>query len=151
MNKILSLIFSLLLLPLFAQAQKSVPAEEMYMFAVAFTPLDSTVYITDMQPVKGARVYKKSKLLFSSNEYSAQVKNFLAGTGLDRMVVAVSYATKRTKAEKKYVKMKQKYQKAKYLVKYITATDFAFSEVPYDAEEDQVAVVEKPAKKKKKS
>lgn len=130
MNKIIAILFALLLMPVMADAQdNTIPAKEMYMFGVAFTPLDSTVYMTELQPVAGTRVYKKSKLLHNRSEYSSQLKNFILEAGLDRMITAVSYSPKRNKAESKYVKMKQKYQKKGFVVKHITSSDFSFREL----------------------
>lgn len=138
MNKIIAILFSLLLVPMMASAQalKITPVGEMYMFGVAFSPLDSTVYVTELQPIKEAYVYKKSRLLYDRAAYSSQLKRFLADTGVDRMVSSVSYAPKRKNAEKKYLKMKQKYQKKGFLVKHITSADFSFKEVENDVEEE---------------
>lgn len=129
MNKIIAMLFALLLLPIAAKAQNVVPANEMYMFGVAFTPLDSVVYITELQTVKGTRVFKKTKFLENRSEYSSQLKRFIINAGLDRMTTAVSFSPKRSKAEKKYIRMKQKYQKRGFVVKHITSTDFAFKEI----------------------
>lgn len=131
MNKIITILLALLFLPIMANAQdqKTVVVDEMYMFGVAYTPLDSTVYITELQRIAKSEVYKKTKLLYNRSEYSAQLKNFVSNAGLDRMVTAVSYSPKRGKAEKKYIKMKQKYQKKGFLVKHITSSDFSFKEL----------------------
>lgn len=154
MNKIFTILFALLLLPTMVNAQNIVASKDMYMFGVAFTPLDSTVYMSELQPITGAHVYKKSKLLYDRGAYSQQMKRFLTDTaGLDRMIVSVSYARKRGAAEKKYIKMKQRFQKKGYLVKFITATDFTFKEIPFEINENQDAepAVKSVSKKKKKS
>ncbi|MCQ2221730.1 MAG: hypothetical protein MJZ12_10050 [Prevotella sp.] len=153
MNKIIAVLFSLIFVPVVAsaQAEKITPAGEMYMFGVAFSPLDSTVYITELQSIKEAYVYKKSKLLYDRSAYSSQLKRFLADTGIDRMVSSVSYASKRKDTEKKYLKMKQKYQKKGFLIKHITSADFSFKEVENDVEEVVEVKETKAEKKEKKS
>lgn len=152
MNKIITILLALLLLPVMAKAQNIVPAKDMFMFGVSFNPLDSTVYFSELQPIEGAHVYKKSKLLYSRNEYSAQLKDYLQNSaGLDKMVTSVSYSPKRNKAEKKFISMKKKFQNKGFIVKHISSADFSLKKVPFDLDEPQnaKATENKEAKKNK--
>lgn len=153
MNKIIAILFSLLFVPVVAsaQAERIVSAGDIYMFGVAFSPLDSTIYITEVQPIRDAYVYKKTKLLYDRSAYSSQLKKYLSDTGVDRMVSSISYASKRKESESKYHKMKQKHQKKGYLIKHISSNDFSFMEVKNEVEEVVEVKETKAAKKEKKS
>lgn len=133
-------------------AQNMVAAGEMYLFGVAFSPVDSVVYVTELQPLSGAYVSRKTKFLQGRNEYSGQLKEYMESCGRRHMTVAVSYATKKKSAEKKYLSLKQKYQKSNYLIKYLTEAEFSFTVIPFDeiTTVQESAPVQKPAKKKKK-
>lgn len=157
MKKILLVLASLFVLTLSSNAQKIVPVGEFYIFGVAFSLTDSTVYVTELQPLSDVYINEKSKFLYSRNEYSAQLRDHLLSEGLKHMTVAVSYAKKKSKAEKKYLRLKQKYQKKNYLVKHLTNVDFSFTAVPYeesdepsDLKDDVIKTKNKKDKKKKK-
>lgn len=148
MKKTIIALLSFLSMAVLGNAQKIVPVEEMYIYGVAFNPVDSVVYITEMQPLQNVHLTKKTGFLYARNEYSNQLSEFMSSDGKLHMTVAVSYARDRKKAEKKYLKQKQKFQKGKYLIKYISLADFKFEPAAYDEQQQTEEVT--PAKKDKK-
>lgn len=104
-----------------------------YMFGMAASFNDSTVYFTDIQEVDSVWINDKNKFLLQRSDYSYQLKNHLEAQGMSRRTCIVSYALKRKELEKKYVKMKNKYAKNKSLnIKYIDNTEFLFTSVNID-------------------
>lgn len=148
----LFLLTILLSTTLLCNAQKVIPAPDMYIFGVAYSPVDSTVYITELQFIEGAHVNKKTGFLYSRNEYSSQLSDYMISLGNRHMTVSVTYDVNSKKAEKKYLSMKSKYQKSKYLIKYLASSEFFFSPVPYEETPETVTEIstEKIAKKMKK-
>lgn len=156
MKKYIFLIVTVLTLALSANAQKLSKVNEMYIYGVAFAPTDSVVYMTQLQMVPNAQVYKKSRLLFNRSEYSIQLREYTKSIGLNNMTVAVTTSENIKKAEKKYLKQKQKYVKSKILVKSFSMTDFMFHEVEVNEDDELQAQkmdtpVEQPRKPSKKS
>lgn len=120
----------------------------MYGFCASFN--DSTVYFTDIQEVEEAYVGKKTHFLYGRDSYSYQLKQHMQALGLKTPTCMVGFADKRDKAEKKYMKLRQRYTKVpgKYDVKFIAATDFQFEGITA-TEEDEPAQKPKAVKNKK--
>lgn len=72
----LSLLGILAVLP--AQARKSpVRQQDAYMIGIAMALTDSSVFLTDMQQVKGVTISRKHKFLMDRQMYSIQLERFL--------------------------------------------------------------------------
>ena len=119
-------------------------AKDMYMFGVCFSAIDSTVYFTDIKQVPNTSVERGSGFLYSRNNYSYQLQQYFKSTSGSNYTAVTCYNQKRTKLEKKYAKMRQKYQKRNFVVKY--THDFAYNPVVYNEQDD----VDLPAEEAKK-
>ena len=120
----------------------------MYGFAASFN--DSTVYFTDIQEVDSAWINTKTDFLYSRDNYSYQMRDYLKNIGVPHPTCITVYAKTRKDAEKKYVNLKKRYTtKGNYDVKYLAANDFKFYPIK-PAEESQENVIT-PKKDKKKS
>jgi len=102
---------------------------QMYMYGFSASFKDSVIYVTDIQNVQGAWIETKTKFLVERDEYSRQLKDYLA----DKLqqpgrVCMVFFHTKKSKAEKQFLKLMKKYQKG-YEVRHLNATEFKFEAV----------------------
>lgn len=137
MNKIIISILMLVGFAVNACAQKNLPytpASDMYMFGVSFSAVDSTVYFTEIKQVPNAYVERSTSFLYSRNKYSGQLQQYFKSTSSVPFSSVVCWNQKRSKLEKKFSKMRQKYQKKNFVVKYIGG-DFAFTGIPYENNE----------------
>lgn len=97
----------------------------MYGFAASFN--DSTVYFTTLQEVDSAYIDSKTKFLYSRENYSYQLHDYLSAHGAADYTCATIFALSRKAAEKKYAKLHKRYtQGGKYTVKDLSQTDFLF-------------------------
>ena len=118
--------------------------KDMYMFGVCFSAIDSTVYFTDIKQVPNTSVERGSGFLYSRNNYSYQLQQYFKSTSGSNYTAVTCYNQKRTKLEKKYAKMRQKYQKKHFVVNYVH--DFAYNPITY-SEMDEVDLPAEEAKK----
>ena len=133
MNKLKFLFVSMLgimLLSSFSAPKDKKEKEEepkrVYMYGVSLNFNDSVVYMTDVQYLDSILIQKDGSLQNYAN-YSQQMKIFLEGTlGESNQTCAVIYSDNRKKLEKRYVKMRKRYQadKEKVLMKLGTAFTF---------------------------
>ena len=123
---------------------KYVKTPHLYMFGFSASFSDSTIYVTDIQDVEGAWIDTKSKFLMGRDNYSYQLKEYLADKLLQpNRVCMVFFATNKAKAEKKMKKLMKKYipnpKKKKnlkpYEVRYLNVSDFKFSPIEMTNEE----------------
>ena len=114
------------------------------MFGVCFSAIDSTVYFTDIKQVPNTSVERGSGFLYSRNNYSYQLQQYFKSTSGSNYTAVTCYNQKRTKLEKKYAKMRQKYQKKHFVVNYVH--DFAYNPITY-SEMDEVDLPAEEAKK----
>jgi hypothetical protein len=104
----------------------------MYGFATSFN--DSTVYFTEVQQVDSAYIDSKTKFLYSRNNYSNQLRDYLSDNGFPNATCVTSFALKRKDAEKKYLNLRKRYlEGSNYTIKYLKESDFKF--LPIKAEE----------------
>ena len=119
-------------------------ARDMYMFGVCLSVADSTVYFTDIKQVPNTSIERGTGFLYSRNAYSNQLQQYFRSTSGGNCTAVTCYNQKRSKLEKKYSKMRQKYQKRNFVVKY--THDFAYNPVVYNEQDD----VDLPAEEAKK-
>ena len=115
-----------------AEAKKTM-APKMYMFGIAASFNDSIVYFTNIQEVDSAWIESKNKFLLDRGNYSLQLKEFLAKKmQLPQRTCIIYYNTKRTKLEKKFIKIRQLYirpkkrQTNRFDVRYLEEGEFTF-------------------------
>ncbi len=92
-----------------AMAQK--PEQRcVYMFGFAASFVDSTAYITDIQTIDSAFVFKKNGFLADRSLYSMQLSQFLqVSMQKENMTCAVFFDLKKSKLEKTFLKVRKKY------------------------------------------
>lgn len=144
MNTVKNIALTLILVAFAIGAQaKPVQPDHVYMFGFSASFKDSTIYITDIQDVKGAWIDNKSQFLLSRDNYSYQLKEYFTEKMQqpDR-VCMVFYATSQAQAEKLMKKLMKKYvptAKKKgsaepYDVRQLTTTDFQFTPIDMSLE-----------------
>ena len=99
-----------------------------YGFAASFN--DSTVYFTDIQQVDSAYIDTKTKFLYSRENYSYQMRDYLDKIGFKNATCVTAFATTRKEAEKKYLALRKKYlEGGKYNINYLKEQDFHFQPI----------------------
>ena len=136
----------------------------LYLFGMAASFNDSTVIITDVQQVDSAWVSNRSKFLLGRDEYSTQLRTWLADSmAMSHRTTWVFFSPKREKMVKKRAKMLQLYTIGKkkkkrrenpyYKVLQFTADDFCFRPVfmgDTDDENDPKMIAQRKAEAKQK-
>ena len=136
---------------------KDKEVSKVYMFGFAASFNDSTIYITDIQEIKGAYVAERTKFLVNRDEYSYQLRNYLQGQGNAFPTCITSYAYDRKTIEKKFAKIKKRYidkNKGRYIiVNIISKEQFTYQPVSSDevvnVDESEQTVQQSKSKKKK--
>ena len=133
MNKLKFLLASMIgivmLSSFTAPKEKKKKIEEpvrVYLYGVSLNFNDSLVYMTDVQYFDSVKIGKDGSLQNYAN-YSQQMKIFLESTlGESNQTCAVIYSDSKKKLEKRYVKMRKKFQadKEKVLMKLGSAFSF---------------------------
>lgn len=99
-----------------------------YGFATSFN--DSTAYLTEIHELDSAWVDKKTGFLYSRDNYSYQLRDYLKNNGVNFPTCITTYAKDKKKIEKKYAKLKKLYtEKKKYELKYILLSDFKYRHI----------------------
>ena len=120
---ILTLVVALTALP--ASAVNKPERVYMYGFAASFN--DSTVYFTSLQEIDSVYIDSKTKFLYSRDNYSYQLRDYLSAHGAENYTCTTVFALNRKAAEKKYAKLRKRYtQGGKYTVKDLSKADFFF-------------------------
>lgn len=115
-------------------------------FATSFN--DSTVYFTDIQYMDSTYTDSKTGFLYSRDNYSYQLRGHMQKNGVANPTCITFFSKKRKDVEKKYAALKKRYAtKGRYDVKYLLASDFAFT--PIIPDESEMKDAHKPAKIKK--
>ena len=101
--------------------------EKVYMYGFAASFNDSTVYFTSLQEIDSVYIDSKTKFLYSRDNYSYQLRDYLSAHGAENYTCTTVFALNRKAAEKKYAKLRKRYtQGGKYTVKDLSQTDFFF-------------------------
>ena len=137
---------------------KKVMMPKMYMFGLAASFNDTIVHFTDIQEVDSTWIETKNKFLAERDNYSYQMRNYLEQKkNMPQRTCIVFYNKKRSKLEKKYLKMKRLYalgkdRKPHYDIRYLNQDDFHFQGIDPNiyTEEEITAQPEKPKGKKGK-
>ena len=121
-----------------------------YMFGIVTSFNDSVLYMSQVQLVDSAYIDKKTKFLYSRENYSYQLKDYIKKAGVENPTCITIYGFNKNKVEKKYSKIRKKYaDKDKYIIKYLAADEFKFSPIKPTELESTVEVEETPKGKKK--
>ncbi|MBQ8866988.1 MAG: hypothetical protein IJ013_04620 [Bacteroidaceae bacterium] len=118
---------------LWAKGDKSADTQTVYIFGVATAFGDSIMHFTEIQEIQGIGLVKKG-FLEGRSLYSYQLKGYLENAeNLPNRTCTVFFSEKKSKLQKKYTKLKQRYQANKKLsCRTLDATTFSFEK--YEAE-----------------
>lgn len=108
---------------------------KIYMFGFAASFNDSTVYLTDIQTVNAYLVNNRTKFLANREDYSYQLRNYLQSNGLEAYPTCITMFSENEKdATKKYLKLKEHYEKSKkkYSIKSLKDSQFKYTPVEPD-------------------
>lgn len=129
MNLVKSILITALILIVSSVDAKPLKTSRVYMFGFSASFKDSIVYVTDIQNVQEAWIDTKTKFLLGRDQYSAQLKNYLADKlNQPGRVSMVLFQLNKKKAEKLYLKLMKKYQKG-YEIRYVNVKDFSFEAI----------------------
>jgi len=119
-------------------ASAKVKNTPIYLFGVATSFADSTIYFTEVQQVDSACLYERSKFVYGRENYSYQLRDYLRAQGFAFPLCITGFATSRTKADKKYMALQKKYmKKGGYNIHYIKNTEFRYSPIVPEPEPAQ--------------
>ena len=117
------------LLTLATTAQAKLVQTKVYIFGMAASFNDSTSYITDVQEVD-AWINDKGNFLYSRENYSYQLRDFLQSQGFVNPTCITCFALSRKKAEKKYATLlKKNAATGDANLRYLNAKDFKYAAV----------------------
>lgn len=108
---------------------------KIYMFGFAASFNDSTVYLTDIQIVNAYLVNNRTKFLANREDYSYQLRNYLQSNGLEAYPTCITmFAENEKDATKKFLKLKERYEKSKkkYSIKSLKDSQFKYTPVEPD-------------------
>lgn len=108
---------------------------KIYMFGFAASFNDSTVYLTDIQTVNAYLINNRTKFLANREDYSYQLRNYLQSNGLEAYPTCITmFAENEKDATKKYLKLKERYEKSKkkYSIKSLKDSQFKYTPVEPD-------------------
>ena len=160
--KLTKLVFATLaaalLISITSQAKNEMRKAYVFGFASSFN--DSTVYFTDIQELDSAWFTSKNKFLIGRENYSYQLRDYLASIGEQHRTCVVEYDTDPKKLEKVWNKLyiryahnqkqknnqKQKSELPPFQIKKLNRTQFQFQAV---APMDETTEIEEPVKKVK--
>lgn len=132
-HKIITAVILLTITSFLTIVAKNKQYPKVYMYGIAASFNDSTIYFTDIQAVDTVWLDSKTKFLINRNDYSYQLKNYFENIGLPHRTCVVTYALKRKDIEKKFQKTRNKYvKKGKTELKYINKQEFQYKSVALD-------------------
>lgn len=110
-----------------ASKDKADEPKRVYMYGVSVNFNDSVVYMTDVQYLDSMIINKDGSIQNYAN-YSIQMKVYLEGMlGESNQTCAVIYSDNKKKLEKRFVKMRKRYQTGKNkLLRQIGTDTFRF-------------------------
>jgi hypothetical protein len=113
-------------------------AKNIYMYGFAASFNDSTVYFTEVQQLDSAYIDSKTKFLFSRQNYSYQLRDYLAENGFPNATCVTFFALTRKEAEKKYLAFRKRYLEGNnYTIKYLKESEFKY--IPIKAAEENIS------------
>lgn len=116
---------------------------KVFLFGFAASFNDSTVYFTDIQTLDGAWVSSKNNFLLNRDNYSYQLRDYLASQGEEHRTCMVSYAFSEKEILRKMEKLKSRYTSGlknrkgghSYNIKQLSSSDFHFNLISNDDSE----------------
>lgn len=111
-----------------AGVQAKPKREKVYIFGISINFTDSVTYITDIQALPQAYVESKNGFLYDRSIYSQQLQIWVEhAKDQPNTTCLVFFDTSRSKLEKKYIKIRNKYNKDRSTtLKSLNTGDFQF-------------------------
>ena len=129
MKQLKNILLFALILTVSSIEAKPLKTNSVYIFGFSASFKDSVIYVTDIQNVQEAWIETKNEFLLGRDQYSYQLKTYLADSlSQPDRVCLVIFALKKKKAEKMYLKLMKKYKKG-YEVRYLNAREFKFDAI----------------------
>lgn len=101
-----------------------------YIYGMAASFNDSTIYITNVQKLDSAYITDKQDLLYGRQDYSGQLKTYMQEQGHHDMTCITFFATTLKKAQKEYLKLRKRYlDRHAYIIKSIDPEAFTYRPV----------------------
>lgn len=100
---------------------------DIYMFGTSFSFSDSIMYMTEVQKLDSVMV-RAEYFLDSQDDYDTQFKKWLEDGGSSMQVASSQFFTKKSKADKKYAKVKKNAIR-KHGCTIITVPDFKYTRI----------------------
>ncbi len=109
MKKILIYI-AFLLVPAMAWAMGDGASKDVvYLFGVSYSYSDSVAYFTEVQPLEGIKLQKRSKVLPDRQHYAYELKDYMNfKEGMPGRISMIYFSKKRSKLEKVEAKVKRR-------------------------------------------
>ena len=116
-----------------ASPRSSVKQTEVYMFGYAVSFMDSLVYITDVQPVAGVTIEKKTRFLMDRQLYSLQLQQHLEGQQPNRhYTTALFFGCNQKAIDKKRLEVAKQHTTARDMkVNFLHQDAFTFHREEY--------------------
>lgn len=106
-----------------------------YIFGFAASFNDSTVCFTDIQELDSAYIDSRTKFLYSRENYSYQLRDYLQQQNFNTPTCVTVFALSKKDIEKKYVNFRKKYTKdGKFIIKEIKSPDFVYNAIKYEGQ-----------------
>lgn len=106
-------------------AEKETP---IFLFGLSRSLNDSTVYMTEIQLISTAEIDTKTKFLQDREKYSEQLTEYLEKIGVNYPTTVTEYSTSRNKAEKKFLKLRNKFMReGGFELKIVTTDSFQYN------------------------
>lgn len=126
-------IFTALLAMLCVVGWSANKPAKVFMFGFAASFNDSTVCFTDIQEVDSAYIDSKTKFLYSRENYSYQLRDYLQSQNYVTPTCVTVFALTRKDIEKKYEQMRKKYiNKGNYIIKEVKAPWFKYEAIKFE-------------------
>ena len=109
MKKTLSILFVALFAVASAVQAKGDDEKPVYLFGASFSFSDSVVYFTEIMPVEGAKLDKKTKFLLHRQYYAYELKDYMNfQENMPGRTSVIYFSDKRSKLEKQEAKVRKR-------------------------------------------
>ena len=107
MKKLYIFIIALLFVPAVMSAKKD--KDVVYLFGTSYSYNDSIVYFTEIQPLEGIKLQKRSRILPDRQHYAYELKDYMNfKEGKPGRISVIYFSKKRSKLEKVEAKVKKR-------------------------------------------
>lgn len=127
--------FIVLALLIVAGSAEAKQAERIYIFGLAASFNDSTVYLTEIFEADSAMLEPgRAHFLANRSGYSHQLRTYFMNRGDKDRTCVTYWSRSRKDIEKQYAKVKKIYtgKNSKYYVKYLASSDFSYTKITAD-------------------